>query len=129
MSPGSAAAAVDGNLSTEWLGGHKFTLTLTWNSSATIHRIVVWDRTQNNPDNSQINLLRIIFSDGSTLENLDMTSGGPRCVDVNFGARSATSVTFQPYDASGTNGLRDIEVWATTGPQYSNNSCVMKFNR
>jgi hypothetical protein len=31
-----------------------------------------------------------------------------------------------PLDASGNNGYREVEVWATTGPQYSNNTCVNK---
>ena len=31
-----------------------------------------------------------------------------------------------PVDASGNNGYSEVEVWATTGPQYSNNGCVNK---
>ena len=31
-----------------------------------------------------------------------------------------------PVDASGNNGYSEVEVWATTGPQYSNNICVNK---
>src|SRR5229473_5301312 len=31
-----------------------------------------------------------------------------------------------PVDASGNNGYSEVEVWATTGPQYSNNTCVNK---
>lgn len=129
LSASSATAAVDGSLSSEWLGGHKFTLTMTWSESVTIHRIVVWDRTQNSPDNSQINQLTVNFSDGSSIANIDMTSGGPRCADVRFAARTVTSVTLVPVDASGTNGLREVEIWATSGEQTSNNSCVMTYQR
>lgn len=73
--------------------------------------------------------MNVLFSDGTQLSAMDMTSGGPRCFDVTFAARTVTSVTLEPYDASGTNGLKEIEVWATSGQQYSNNSCVMKFQR
>ena len=31
-----------------------------------------------------------------------------------------------PLDASGNNGFREVEVWATSGPQYSNKTCVNK---
>lgn len=132
LSNPSATAAVDGNLSTEWIPGHKFNgqpLTLSWPQPVEIHRVVVWDRAQSGSDNNQINNMNVRFSDGSQLSAMDMTSGGPRCFDVTFGARTVTSVTLEPYDASGTNGLKEVEIWATTGSQYSNNSCVMKFNR
>lgn len=125
----AAPAVVDGDLSTEWYGGHKFTLGLYFPQLVQIRRIVVWDRKQSDTDNNQINLLTISLSDGSLIANLDMTSGGPRCIDVTFPPRWVSSVVLQPVDASGTNGLREVEVWATTGDQSSNNTCVMRTER
>lgn len=127
--PSDARAAVDGSLGTQWIGGHAFRLTLTWSQPATIHRVVVWDRSQSDSDNNQINMLQLRFSDGSVIAPMDMTSGGPRCIDVTFSSKTITSMTIEPVDQSGNNGLREVEVWATTGQQYSNSTCVMKINR
>ena len=52
------------------------------------------------------------------------TCKGPRCADVTFPAKTVTRLHIIPVDASGNNGFREVEVWATSGPQYSNNTCV-----
>ena len=123
LNPGGSQAAVDGNLGTQWIGGHQVPLNLNWTTPATIHRIVAWDRTQNSPDNQQINSLIINFSDGTATAPLDMVSGGPRCIDVSFPEKTVNGVQLLPFDASGTNGFSEVEVWATTGVQTSGNTC------
>ena len=55
-----------------------------------------------------------------------MISLGPRCADVTFPQKTITWLHIIPVDASGNNGYSEVEVWATTGPQYSNNTCVNK---
>ncbi|HEY1391670.1 MAG TPA: serine/threonine-protein kinase [Ktedonobacterales bacterium] len=120
-----SGAVVDGSLSTEWIGGHgsSSSITFSWSVSVTIHRIVVWDRSQSGSDNNQINLLGVSFSDGSGNSSIDMISGGPRCANINFSDKTVRWVTIYPNDASGNNGYKEIEIWATTGPQSSGNSC------
>lgn len=126
LSPGSAQAVVDGNLQTEWVGGHMAELDLNWAFPVTVHRVVVWDRQQSPSDNNQINKLKLTFSDGTSTGSIDMISLGPRCADVTFPEKTITGLQIIPVDASGNNGFREVEVWATTGPQYSNNTCVHK---
>ena len=126
LSPASAHAAVDGNLQTEWVAGHMVEFDLQWAFPVTIHRVIVWDRKQSPTDNNQINKLRLSFSDGTSTGSIDMNSQGPRCVDVTFPEKTISSLRIIPTDASGNNGFREVEVWATTGPQYSNNTCVNK---
>lgn len=126
LSPAGTQAVVDGSLQTEWVGGHMAELDLRWPSSVTIHRIVVWDRKQSSSDNNQINKLRLSFSDGTATGSIDMISQGPRCADITLPEKTVTWVHIIPIDASGNNGLREVEAWATTGPQYSNNTCVNK---
>ena len=53
-----------------------------------------------------------------------MISQGPRCADVTFPEKTVTWLHIMPVDASGNNGYSEVEAWATTGPQYSNNTCV-----
>jgi predicted transcriptional regulator len=126
LSPGGSQAVVDGNLQTEWVGGHMVELDLSWAFPVTIHRVVVWDRKQSPADNNQINKLKLVFSDGTETGSIDMISGGPRCADVTLPVKTVTWLHIVPVDASGNNGYREVEVWATTGPQYSNNTCVNK---
>jgi predicted transcriptional regulator len=126
LSPGSAHAVVDGNLHTEWIGGHMVELDLSWAFPVTTHRVVVWDRKQSASDNNQINKLKLSFSDGTSTGSIDMISQGPRCADVTFPAKTITWLHIIPVDASGNNGYSEVEVWTTTGPQYSNNTCVNK---
>ncbi len=125
--PTGTGAVVDGNLATEWVGGHgpsAATVSLSWAGPATIHRIVVWDRSTNSTDINGINSLGLAFSDGTVATNIDMISAGPRCVDITFPDKTVTWVSVFPWDSSGNNGYREIEVWATSGQQYSNNTCV-----
>lgn len=126
LSPGNAHLVVDGNLQTEWIGGHMIGFELHWAFPVTIHRIVVWDREQSSTDNNQINKLKLSFSDGSSTGSIDMISEGPRCADITLPTKTVTSLQIIPVDASGNNGFKEIEVWATSGPQYSNNTCVNK---
>jgi RHS repeat-associated protein len=124
---GGSDAAVDGNLDSEWVGGHGANLGFSWGRPISIHHIIVWDR-KAAADFNGINTIHIGFSDGTSILNVDMTSGGPRCADVTFPAKTVSWVNIIPADAGGNNGLREVEIWATTGQQYSYNSCVMKYN-
>lgn len=124
ISPGSAGAVIDGSVQTEWIAGHMVGFALRWAFPVTVHRIVIWDRKQSATDNNQINKLKFSFSDGTATGSIDMISDGPRCADVTFPPKNITSLQVIPVDASGNNGYSEIEVWATTGPQYSNNTCV-----
>lgn len=45
-------------------------------------------------------------------------------VDKDTPVKTITWLHIIPVDASGTNGYSEVEVWATTGPQFSNNTCV-----
>ena len=123
---GNAGAVRDGNLQTEWIGGHMVGFELHWAFPVTIHRVVVWDRKQSTTDNNQINKLKLSFSDDTATGDIDMVSQGPRCADITLPEKTITSLHIIPVDASGNNGFREVEVWATTGPQYSKNTCVNK---
>lgn len=56
-----------------------------------------------------------------------MTSGGPRCADVSFPAKTVQWVNIIPTDSSGNNGFKEIQIWDTSGSVYSQNNCVKKF--
>ncbi len=123
--PGSGNA-FDGNQSTFWREGlgHRFNLRLTLAETATVkNRIIVWDRPQNSPDNQQINQLILSLSNGWS-KRFDMQSGGPRCVDVTLSSPQRIAwVNLKADDASGHNGLSEVEIWAgnkTSGPSCSN---------
>ncbi|MBN8595701.1 MAG: S8 family serine peptidase [Anaerolineae bacterium] len=127
VEPTSASSAiVDGNLATEWVGGHKAasTFSLSWGAPTEVHRLVVWDRAYSANESQGINSILLAFSDGTTTSNIDLGSLGPRCADITFPARTITWVRVIPVDSNGNNGFREIEVYATTGQQYTNNTCV-----
>ena len=121
--------AFDGDLSTFWTDGlgHGFTLTLSLPGSFDVSRILVWDRPQNSPDNQQINQLIISLSNGWS-KRFDMNSGGPRCIDVTLSSpQTITSVTLKADDASGNNGLSEVEIWVGSksgGPTCSNSGTM-----
>lgn len=117
--------AFDGNLSTFWIDGlgHTFNLSLSWGNPSLVSRIIVWDRPQNSPDNNQINALIITLSNGMS-KRFGMDSQGARCIDVTLATSQAiTSLTLKADDASGNNGLSEVEIWVgpkTGGPTCSN---------
>jgi len=117
--------AFDGDLSTFWTDGlgHAFTLTLSLPGSFDVSRILVWDRPQNSPDNNQINALIIRLSNGIE-KRFGMDSQGARCIDVTLSSpQTITSVMLRADDASGNNGLSEVEIWVgskTGGPTCSN---------
>jgi len=117
--------AFDGDLSTFWTDGlgHGFTLTLSLPGSFDVSRILVWDRPQNSPDNNQINALIIRLSNGIE-KRFGMDSQGARCIDVTLSSpQTITSVMLRADDASGNNGLSEVEIWVgskTGGPTCSN---------
>jgi len=121
--------AFDGDLSTFWTDGlgHAFTLTLSLPGSFDVSRILVWDRPQNSPDNNQINALIIRLSNGME-KRFGMDSQGARCIDVTLSSpQTITSVTLQADDASGNNGLSEVEIWIgpkTSGPTCSNSGTM-----
>jgi hypothetical protein len=115
--------AFDGNLSTFWNNGlgHAFHLELRLPDPMEITRIVVWDRPQNSPDNNQINALIIKLSNGVE-GRFGMDSGGRRCVDVTLSSpQTVSSVTLIADDASGDNGLSEVEIWV--GPKVGGPTC------
>ena len=115
--------AFDGNLSTFWVDGlgHAFTLALSWSQVQPVSRIIVWDRPQNSPDNNQINSIVITLSNGVSGQ-FNMNSGGPRCIDVQLPSpQTINSVTLAAVDASGNNGLSEVEIWV--GEKNSGSSC------
>lgn len=123
-----ASNAVDDNLSTEWISGHQVPLALLYASPVTVQKIVVFDRNQSSSDNNQINKIQLVFSDGTVINDIDMTSGGPRCADVTIPAKQVSWINVVPTDASGNNGYRDIQIWDTGGSVVSQNNCVMKYS-
>jgi hypothetical protein len=97
---------------------------LTLPGTFDVSRILVWDRPQNSPDNQQINKLIITLSNGWS-KRFDMVSGGPRCIDVTLSSpQTITSVTLKADDASGNNGLSEVEIWV--GPKTGGPSCSNK---
>ncbi len=123
-----SSAVVDDNLGTEWIGGNKKPLGFVFDSPKQIKSVVIFDRNQSSMDNNQINKSKVVFSDGTVINNIDMTSGGPRCAQVDFPAKAVNWVNVLPDDASGNNGFREIQIWGSDGAVNHNNNCVMKFN-
>ncbi|HSX36114.1 MAG TPA: hypothetical protein VLH84_04245 [Patescibacteria group bacterium] len=123
---GGSDAVVDNDLSTTWLGGHPSPLGFVYAQPVTIQDVTVFDRAQNSPDNNQINKVSLAFSDGTVINNVDMVSGGPRCADISFPAKTITWVNVLPTDSSGNNGYREIQIWDTAGVVSSPNNCVNK---
>lgn len=123
LNPNSGSANVlDGDLGTFWEIGHAFTLTFLWSETVTVDRIIVWDRPQDSPDNNQINRLRITLSDGQS-KLFDMVSQGPRCIDVIVDSQTLIdSITLVAEDASGGNGLSEVEIWS--GPKTTSLECT-----
>lgn len=106
--------------------GHAFNLRLTLTGSAPVNRIIVWDRPQNSPDNNQINALIISLSNGWS-KRFDMNSGGPRCIDVSLSSAPTINwVNLKADDASGNNGLSEVEIWS--GNKITSISCSNKGN-
>jgi hypothetical protein len=117
--PSGTDAVRDGDLSTAWSapGGPEGMLSASWPAPVTIHRIVAWGR-------GSLNSLQIAFSDGTGIQRIDMIVAGPDCADVTFPDKTVTWVEVTPVDASVNNGFKEVEIWASTGQQYSNNTCV-----
>lgn len=88
-----------------------------------INRIIVWDRPQNSPDNNQINTLLVTLSNGMS-KYFGMDSAGRRCIDISLSSpQIVDSVILSAADASGNNGLSEVEVWIgnkSGGPTCSN---------
>src|SRR5205085_1342304 len=97
------------------VGGNKVPLGFVFANPVTIQSVVVFDRKQNNPDNNQINTAELVFSDGTIITGIDMTSGGPRCAEVDFSPKQVSWVNVVPTDASGNNGYSEVQIWDTTG--------------
>lgn len=120
-----SASAFDGNLSTFWTDGlgHGFNLKLSWGDSLPVTRIIVWDRPQNSPDNNQINAIIITLSNGIS-KRFGMDSMNSRCIAVAFSSpQTINSITLIADDASGNNGLSEVEIWVGSksgGPSCSN---------
>jgi hypothetical protein len=120
-----SSSAFDGNLSTFWVDGlgHAFNLALSWGESLPITRIIIWDRPQDGADNNQINALIITLSNGIS-NRFGMDSMGARCIDVSLTSpQMINSITLKADDASGNNGLSEVEIWVggkSGGPTCSN---------
>jgi hypothetical protein len=122
-------SAFDGALSSFWTDGlgHSFSLELRLPDPMTINRILVWDRPQNSPDNNQINALTVKLSNGVE-KRFGMDSQGARCIDVVLSSpQEVSSVRLIADDASGNNGLSEVEIWVgskTDGPTCSNSGSM-----
>lgn len=119
----SSGAAVDNDLTTEWVGGHQVPLSFVYSSPQMMQEIVVFDRAQSSTDNNQENSIQLTFSDGTQIKYINMQSGGPRCADVRFPAKAASWVVVEPYDASGNNGFREVQIWDNSGTVHSSITC------
>jgi hypothetical protein len=119
----NSGAAVDNDLSTEWVGGHQVPLSFIYSSPQTIQEIVVFDRAQSASDNNQENSIQLTFSDNTQIKYINMISGGPRCADVRFPAKAVSWVVVEPYDASGNNGFREVQIWDNSGTVHSSITC------
>jgi len=84
----------------------------------------VFDRAQSSTDNQQINKIMIVLSNGTIINNIDMDSGGRRCAAVAFPTQTVSWVNIVPFDSSGNNGYREIQIWTDTGTAYSTNNCA-----
>ena len=112
---------VDGSLNGEWQQGSATGFGFSWPHPVTTGHIVVWDRVKS-PAVNGIGNLSIGFSDGTMLRQLDMGVQGPRCVDVTFPAKTVTWVNLLPSGYQP--GYREVQIWATTGPQSSPDACA-----
>ncbi|MHC1732864.1 MAG: peptidoglycan DD-metalloendopeptidase family protein [Bacteroidales bacterium] len=116
--------AFDGNPSSYWVDGlgHRFTLKLSWGDMLPVSRIIVWDRPQSTSENNQINKLTVTLGNGVS-KSFGMDSGGKRCIDIQMSSpQTINSVQLKADDASGNNGLGEVEIWIgqkTGGPTCS----------
>lgn len=105
----------------QWVLGHQVPLTVALPQSVVVTRVVVWDRPQSAPDNSQINTLKLTVGGREAI--FDMNSQGFRCINVAVSPGPATStIVIHPWDASGSNGLSELEIWV--GPKTSGPNCA-----
>ena len=59
---------------------------------------------------------------------VDMWPTSARCVDVSFPTKIVNWIVFYPTEGAALHGYREIEIWAATGEQYSDNTCANKLN-
>ena len=111
----------DGSLATTWSGtfrSYESTVHMSWSDPATIHRIVIWDALANQ------NEIAIAFSDGTLITDISMDRLGRQCADISFPAKTVQWIQVIPFEyGSMTVGYEEIDVWATVGEQWSNNTC------
>ena len=127
----TADKAIDGVISgypndssKEWAtnrGGLGSFLKLTWSTTQTINKIVLYDR----PNlNDQVLSGTISFSDGSSIPVGTLNNDGS-ATTFNFTSRTITNLTFTVNNAAGSNiGLSEIQVFTTAGgggPVITNN--------
>jgi hypothetical protein len=126
IDPAGTEAIVDGSLSSAWVGvpagplGTN-TVTMSWAAPVTINRITLWDL-EPSPTGGSIYRAMLAFSDGTVAHEIELGL----CRVVTFPAREVAWLKIIPSDTSDPPhllGLREVEVWATTGPQFSDNSC------
>jgi murein DD-endopeptidase MepM/ murein hydrolase activator NlpD len=120
-------AMVDGRLDTEWRANHTEGTGFSWSEPVDVRRVVVWDR-EEGPDKFAIGRLAIAFSDGTAVQQIDMWPTSARCVDVTIPTKLVDWIVFYPTEGAAGHGYREIEIWASTGEQYSDNTCANKLN-
>lgn len=122
--PEGAGAIVDGSLNTRWQDQSPLdsTVHFSWAAPVTIDRAVVWD--QMSPGLPVTEKVALAFSDGTISDPIDMNSLGNQCADIAFAPKTVTWVEVIPWGGGTGHGFREIELWATTGVQQSNNVCV-----
>ncbi|HZS46304.1 MAG TPA: PIG-L family deacetylase [Blastocatellia bacterium] len=124
----TAAKAIDGvidgypnDYTKEWAtvgGGPGSWLKLTWSSSQTINKVVLYDRP--NLDD-QVLAATMVFSDGSSIPVGALNNDGT-ATTVTFPSKTITSLTFTVNNSAGSNtGLAEIQVFsvATTSSTQS----------
>jgi serine/threonine-protein kinase len=108
---GCGSILTDGSLSATCHAGSY--IQFSWSTTAQIHKMLLFN-------DGGVNWFEVRMSDG-TFFRVDF--GGPNtCVQVNFSPRDVTWVRIDFTDGIPST-MKEIEIWATTGPQSSGLSC------
>jgi hypothetical protein len=111
---GCGGVLTDGSLSATCHAGSY--IQFSWNTSVQIHKVLLFN-------DGGVNWFEMRMSDGSFFR---VDFGGPNtCVQVEFGPRDVTWVKMDFTDGIPST-MKEIEIWATTGPQSSANSCSIR---
>jgi hypothetical protein len=108
---GCGSVLTDGSLSGTCHAGSY--IQFSWNTSVQVHKVLLFN-------DGGVNWFEMRMSDGSFFK---VDFGGPNtCVQVEFSPRDVTWVRIDFTDGIPST-MKEIEIWATAGPQSSGNSC------